>query len=54
MKSIPLISGDEVQAITSERKHLTFRPGERRAVKTKISRRARQAARRDIRQGRFE
>lgn len=54
MKSIPLISGDEVQAITAERKHLTFRPGERRAVKNKIVRRARRAARQDIRKGRFE
>lgn len=54
MKSIPLTSGDEVQAITSERKHLTFRPGERKAVKTKIARRARKQVRQSLRQGHFE
>jgi hypothetical protein len=54
MKSIPMISGDEVAALTSEHKHLSFRPGERRAVKTRVARRSRQAARRDLRQGRFE
>jgi hypothetical protein len=31
MKSIPMIDGSEVQALTTERKHLSFRPGERKA-----------------------
>ena len=36
-----LISGDEVAAITSERKHLNWKPGQRKAIKTKVNRRAR-------------
>lgn len=49
MKSIPLISGDEVQAITSERKHLIFRAGERKAIKTRVARRARRLGKTEIR-----
>jgi hypothetical protein len=49
MKSIPMIDGAEVQALTSEHKHLSFRPGERKALKRKVSRRSRAQARRDLR-----
>lgn len=51
MKSIPMIDGAEVQALTSERRHLSFRPGERRALKRKVSRRARAQARQALRRG---
>jgi hypothetical protein len=51
MKSIPMISGDEVQALTSEHKHLSFRPGERRAIKRRVARRSRAQARRALRRG---
>lgn len=52
MKSIPMIDGAEVQALTSEHKHLPFRPGERRGIKRKVSRRSRAQARKAIRLGR--
>jgi hypothetical protein len=51
MKSIPMISGDEVQALTGEHHHLSFRPGERKAVKRKVSRRSRAQARQALRRG---
>jgi hypothetical protein len=54
MKSIPLIDGDEVDALAPARKRSTYRPGVRKAIKGKIARRGRHAARRDLRQGRFE
>jgi hypothetical protein len=49
MKSIPMIDGSEVQALTTERKHLSFRPGERKALKRKVSRRSRAQARQALR-----
>jgi hypothetical protein len=49
MKSIPMIDGAEVQALTTERKHLSFRPGERKALKRKVSRRSRAQARQVLR-----
>jgi hypothetical protein len=49
MKSIPMIDGFEVQALTTERKHLSFRPGERKALKRKVSRRSRAQARQALR-----
>lgn len=51
MKSIPMISGDEVQALTSERKYLSFRPGERREIKRRVARRARAQVRQALRRG---
>lgn len=51
MKSIPMNSGAEVQALTSERKHLSFRPGERKGIKRGIARRSRAQARQALRRG---
>jgi hypothetical protein len=51
MKSIPMISGDEVQALTSERKHLTFRPGERKGIKARVARRTRKQIRQGLHKG---
>jgi hypothetical protein len=52
MKSIPMIDGAEVQALTDERKALKpFRPGVRKALKRKVSRRSRAQARRALRHG---
>lgn len=52
MKSIPMIDGAEMQALTDERKHLKpFRPGVRKALKRKVSRRSRAQARKDLRRG---
>ena len=38
-------SGDEVAAFTSERRELSWKPGERRAVRTRANRRERYGAR---------
>jgi hypothetical protein len=54
MKSIPLIDGDEVDAFAPARQRSNYRPGARRAIKTKVARRARKTVRRGLRQGRFE
>lgn len=51
MKSIPMIDGAEVQALTDERKHLSFRPGERKKLKRKVARRARAQARQALHRG---
>ena len=51
MKSIPMTSGDEVQALTSERKRFSFRPGQRKVIKRGIARRSRAQARRALRRG---
>lgn len=46
---IPMISGDEVTALTGERKHVNWRAGQRKAVKRGINRRARRQAKVDLR-----
>lgn len=46
-----MISGGEVDALTSARRHLSFRPGERKAVKRRVNRRERQQGRRAARDG---
>lgn len=52
MKSIPMIDGAEVQALTDERKYLKpFRPGVRKALKRKVSRRSRAQSRQALRRG---
>lgn len=51
MKSIPMIDGAEVQALTGERKVRSWNPGVRKALKRKISRRSRAQARRALRRG---
>lgn len=43
---LPMTSGDEVAAFTSERRALIWRPGERKAIKRRYSRRVRQDGRR--------
>lgn len=43
-----LISGDEVDAIEG-RKYLSFRPGERKAIKRKINKRLRKEAKTGLR-----
>lgn len=51
MKSISLIDGDEVDAVAPARKRSSYRPGVRKAIKTKIARRSRAAVRRSLRRG---
>lgn len=46
MKS-QLINGDEYMALTDERKHLTFRAGQRKAAKKSVNRRIRREGRRE-------
>lgn len=54
MKSIPLIDGDEVDAVAPARKRPAYRPGVRKAIKNRVARRDRAEARQAIRRGRFE
>lgn len=42
----PLINGNEVAAITDERKHLIWKAGQRKAVKQGINRRVRREGKR--------
>lgn len=42
---IPMKGGDEYDALTRWRKHLRFRPGERKAIKNRYRRRCRRLAR---------
>ena len=46
MVDIALKGGDEFAAITTERRHLAWKAGERRAAKKSYARRARKNARR--------
>lgn len=39
--------GDEQAALTVERKHLLFKPGQRKAIKQRVNRRERRADRRN-------
>jgi hypothetical protein len=48
MKSIPLINGNEVSAISSERKRRDkWKPGQRAYAKTSVARRARRQGKRE-------
>lgn len=51
MKSIPMISGHEVDALTSDRKRFSWKPGVRKGAKTTVARRSRAQARQALRQG---
>lgn len=52
MKSIPLISADEVDALMGPaRKRAAFRAGVRKSVKRQVSRRSRAKARQALRRG---
>lgn len=50
----PAKGGDEQAALTEERKHLIWRPGERRRIKRQANRRERRVARHHRRPGRDE
>lgn len=50
----PAKGGDEQAALTEERKHLIWRPGERRRIKRQANRRERRAVRQHRRSGREE
>jgi hypothetical protein len=47
----PMISGDEVDALTRSRRSLGFRPGERKEIKNRVNRRVRQEGRKAARNG---
>lgn len=51
MKSIPMISGHEIDALSSDRKRFTWKPGVRKDAKTTVARRSRAQACRALRQG---
>jgi len=48
-KRIPMISGDEVDALTRWRKYLKWRAGERKRVKQKYNRRERKSVKLKLR-----
>ena len=49
MIRIPLISGSEYDALTGWRRLISFRPGERKAIKRKYNKRLRQWLKKEAR-----
>lgn len=49
MKRIPMIDGDEHDALTRWKKYIHFRPGERKRIKRKYNKRERRKAKEQTR-----
>lgn len=47
-REVPMIDGDEIDALTRWKKYIRFRPGERKRIKRKFNKRARRFAREEI------